>query len=200
VFRLGIARGTMFAIANDQQIDNHAPQSARTQAPTYTEVCNRIARVFRFLASTPYDGAQSLLDVTTVVIGSEFGRTMRQLGQPITDTGTDHNPLSNTILVGGSGIKTGLVIGASDFQSATEALSGAHDALDPARVKAMGRPFDFASGQPRTDLPGEFSPKDYLQVASVVNTVYSLFDVPQDKWRLVERNGDVAPLLSTLIA
>jgi hypothetical protein len=200
VFRLGIARGTMFAIANDQQIDNHAPASARAQGPTYVTVCERIARVFRYLAETPFDQTQSLLDVTTVVVGSEFGRTMRQSFQPIADTGTDHNPLANTILVGGSGFKSGMVVGATDFQAAGETLSGAHLALDPERVKVMGRPFDFATGTPRTDAPAAFAPGDYLQIASVINTVYSLFDVPEDRWRLVERNGDAAPVLSTLLA
>ncbi|MBX3158350.1 MAG: DUF1501 domain-containing protein [Deltaproteobacteria bacterium] len=200
VFRNGIARGAMFQIANDVQIDNHAAQSARTQAPTYATVCDRIARVFRYLAATPFDDTRSLLDVTTVVVGSEFGRTMRQAGLPIGNTGTDHNPLSNTILVGGSGVRTGLVLGASDFLAAGETLSGAHLALDPARVKVMGRPFDFASGTPRDDRPAAFAPGDYLQVASVVNTVYSLFDVPSEKWRLVARNGDVAPVLTQLIA
>ena len=37
-------------------------------------------------------------------------------------------------------------------------------------------------------------------IGSVINTVYSLFDVPKDKWRLVERNGEVAPILTTLLA
>jgi hypothetical protein len=125
---------------------------------------------------------------------------MRQLGRPIDDTGTDHNPLSNSVLIGGAGIKSGLVLGASDFQTATETLSGAHQALDPEGLKIMGRPFDFATSKPRTDLPATFDPADYLQVASVINTVYSLFGVASDKWRLVERGGAVAPVLSALLA
>jgi hypothetical protein len=125
---------------------------------------------------------------------------MRQDGKPIGATGTDHNPLSNSVLIGGAGIKSGLVIGASDFQSATETLSGAHNALDPEGLKVMGRPFDFGSCTVRSDLPGAFAASDYLQIASVINTVYSLFGVPQDKWRLVERGGAVAPVLSALLA
>jgi hypothetical protein len=64
----------------------------------------------------------------------------------------------------------------------------------------MGRPFDFASGQPRTDRPAAFAARDYLQIASVINTVYALFDVARDRWRLVERNGAAAPVLSTLLS
>ena len=71
--------------------------------------------------------------------------------------GTDHNPLANTVLIGGAGIKSGLVIGASDFRTATESLSGAHLQLDRDRVKVMGRPFDFTTGRARTDLPAAFA-------------------------------------------
>jgi uncharacterized protein DUF1501 len=200
VFKLDIARGAMFSIVEDIAFDNHAASAAQAQGPTFVELATRLARVFQYLADTAFDNQRSLLDVTTVVIGSEFGRTMRQLGRPIDNTGTDHNPLSNSVLIGGAGIKSGLVLGASDFQSATEPLSGAHQELDPANVKVMGRPFDFATGQVRSDRPGGFVAGDYLQIASVINTVYSLFDVPKDKWRLVERNGEVAPVLTTLLA
>ena len=201
VFRLDIARGAMLAINGDDLFfDNHAPSLAMNQGPSFVELCSRIARVFAFLAATPFDDTQSLADVTTVVVGSEFGRTMRQIGNPITATGTDHNPLSNTVLVGGAGIKGGQVLGASDFQTATETLSGAHQTLDPDGVKVMGRPFDFTTGTVRTDLPATFAAADYLQVASVINTIYSLFGVDKSAWRLVERGGVVAPVLSNLLA
>jgi hypothetical protein len=201
VFRRGIARGAVFSIVDPgESFDNHAAASAQNQGPSFEALCARIARVFSYLAETPFDDTSSLLDVTTVVVGSEFGRTMRQQDQPIDDTGTDHNPLSNTVLIGGAGIKSGLVLGASDFQLADEVLSGAHLALDPDAVKVMGRPFDFATGLPRTDAPAAFAPADYLQIASVVNTVYALFDVPKDRWRLQERAGALAPVLQQLIA
>jgi uncharacterized protein (DUF1501 family) len=201
VFRLDIARGAMLAIdGNDLFFDNHAAAAAKAQGPSFTELSRRLARVFDYLATTPFDGSHSLIDVTTVVVGTEFGRTMRQVGMPIDNTGTDHNPLSNSILVGGAGIKGGQVIGASDFQTADEVLSGAHQALDPMGVKVMGRPFDFQAGTPRSDLPATFVASDYLQIASVINTVYSLFGVDQSKWRVVERGGAVAPVLTSLLA
>jgi uncharacterized protein DUF1501 len=201
VFKLGIARGAMFAIVGpNESFDNHAASAAKAQGPSYVALCQRLARVFTYLSTTPFDATHSLFDVTTVVVGSEFGRTMRQPGAPIDNTGTDHNPLSNSVLIGGAGIRGGLVIGGSDFQTATETLSGAHLALDAESLKVMGRPFDFTSGKSRTDKPATFAAADYLQVASVINTVYSLFDVPRDKWRLVERNGATAPVLASLLA
>jgi hypothetical protein len=201
VFRLDIARGALLAIDGDDLFfDNHAASAAKAQGPSFVTLSTRLARVLQYLAATPFDDQHALIDVTTVVVGTEFGRTMRQLGAPIDNTGTDHNPLSNSILVAGAGIKSGLVVGASDFQSATETLSGAHQALDPDGIKLMGRPFDFTTCTVRPDLPATFAAGDYIQIASVINTIYSLFGVDQSKWRLVERGGAVAPVLSTLLA
>ncbi len=202
VFRHGIAGGATLEMVQpgDQDFDTHAPDDAIGQGPMYLELCDRLARVLRYLANTAFDGERSLLDVTTVLIGSEFGRTMRQEGLPIEGTGTDHNPLSSTFLIGGAGIRTGLVVGASDFTTATETLSGAHLELDPYQIKIMGKPFDFTTGRPRADHPGAYAASDYLHVASVINTIYSLFGVERDAWRSLERNGAPAPVLSTLIA
>lgn len=201
-FKLGIARGAMFSITPgglDLIFDTHASTQAVAQGPNYVELSTRLARVFRFLSDTPYDGTRSLLDVTTVIYGAEFGRTMRQSFAPINNTGTDHNPLSNSLIVGGAGIKGGLVVGASDFQTATEQLSPVHLMADPESVKTMAKPFDFTTQMPRTDLPQEFKPSDYLQIGSVINTIYSLFGVEQNLWRRVEQGGSNAPVLTSLV-
>jgi hypothetical protein len=202
VFRLGIARGAMFAIVGGQDptFDTHAGIDAQAQAPLYRALCANLARVFRYLAETPFEGSQSMLDVVTVMVSSEFGRTMRQDFAPIDQTGTDHNPLSNSVLIGGAGIKSGLVIGASDNAVVNEELSGAHRSLDPDGVKAMGRPFDFATSKARTDRPAAFVATDYLHIASVVNTLYAAFGVEQRAWRSVERSGPAAPALEGLLA
>jgi hypothetical protein len=201
VFRLGIARGAMMVMETDDILgfDTHSPGDAQAQGPRYTDLATKLARVFTFLANTAFEGAQSLLEVTTVMVSSEFGRTMRQDFAPITDTGTDHNPLSNSVLIGGAGIKSGLVIGASDFQSATEQLSGAHMELDFQRVKVMGRPFDFTTGMPRADKPATYVATDYLHIASVVNTLFAAFGVDQRSWRSVDRNSPVAPAITQLL-
>src|SRR5262249_56713886 len=120
VFRLGIARGAMFAIVDDLAFDNHAPAAAQAQGTSFMQLSTRLARVFNFLAQTPFDDQHSMLDVTTVVVGSEFGRTMRQDGKPIDATGTDHNPLSTSVLIGGPGIQAGLVLRATCQPTAAE--------------------------------------------------------------------------------
>jgi hypothetical protein len=118
---------------------------------------------------------------------------------PIDATGTNHNQYSNTILLGGKGIKSGLVVGASDMVNPTEAVSQAHLAVDPVLEKAMGRPFDFAAMRPRGDLPEAFRIEDYLTISSVVNTVYSLFGVPDHYNRKMGRDAGTAPVVRGLI-
>ena len=126
---------------------------------------------------------------------------MRQEDKPIDDTGTDHNPLANTFIVGGKGVKGGQVIGASDFATADETLSGAHLELDPARVKMMGRPFDFASSLSLLSVkPSNFQLSDYLTVNSVTNTLLEILGVPSQYHLDLARNLPKAPVIAGLIA
>ena len=85
------------------------------------------------------------MDVTTFLVSAEFGRTMRQNYVPFANTGTDHNPASNMFLIGGKGIRGGMVIGESDFRASDETLSKAHLTIDPVKEKLVGRPFDFST-------------------------------------------------------
>ena len=52
-----------------------------------------------------------------------FGRTMRAPDMPIAATGTNHNQFANSILLGGKGIRSGLVVGASDLADEKAVLS-----------------------------------------------------------------------------
>ena len=140
-----------------------------------------------------------MLDVTTVFVTSEFGRTMRQYD--FQKSGTDHNSLTNTMLIGGKGIKGGQVIGASDFSSVAEHknASKAHLRLDPMKQKIMASPFNFETCSPTSDKPEAFKSDHYLTSNSVVNTIFSLFGVSKEEWRALTRNGDPAPVISSLL-
>jgi hypothetical protein len=127
--------------------------------------------------------------VTTVLVASEFSRTLRQEGPALEDSGTDHNPLSNSVLLGGKGITPGLILGQSDFQTSSEALSPAHLALDPTKIKCMGRPFDCQTGATLNIEALEFESNLYLTMHSVVNTVFSVFSVPLDQHRAPNRTN-----------
>ncbi len=198
-FRAGATRSAI-CVLEQFQLDTHSPSDAKKQPESYATLGQALANLFSLLKSTPYDDHRSIFDVTTFLFGAEFGRTLRQEGAAIDQTGTDHNPLTNSMIIGGKGIKGGQVIGASDFGSVAETLSPTHLSLDPRKLKAMGRPFDFSQCIPRTDLPKEFKPGDYLGVNSVINTLYRRMGVDQKHWRALERNGAAAPVIASLLS
>jgi hypothetical protein len=176
-FRVGLSKSALIDLAPpNAELDVHDAQGAGRQVPLYVQLARDLAAVFTHLKSTPYDATRSLFEVTTVMVASEFGRTMRQ-NSDVTRTGTDHNALSNSILLAGKGIRGGTVIGASDFVTPNETLSAYHLAKDPMKLRVIGRPIDKVTGLPTSALPSEYAPGDLLTVGSVVNTVYSLFGV-----------------------
>jgi uncharacterized protein (DUF1501 family) len=200
VFKLGAARAAVLELGADlSTLDTHDVVSCSAQPKVIGDLVSQLALTLQSMSATPFDSSRSLLDVTTFLFSPEFSRTLKQYGKPVDATGTDHNPLGNSVLIGGKGIRGGQVIGASDYASATETLSPAHLATDPGKLKAIGRPFDFTQCVSRTDLPATWQTGDYLGFNSVINTLYSLFKVDSKHWRLIERNGLVAPTVSALL-
>jgi len=197
-FRLSISRSAIYAPS--EFFDVHAADQARAQPKLFVSAIVKVATLLRGLADTPFDDHRSMFDVTTVMVATEFGRTLRAPGEPIDATGTNHNQFSNSILLGGKGIRSGLVVGASDLSDETEEPSPAHLQIDPALEKSIGRPFDFSAFSPRSDAPGTFDIKDYLTIGSVVNTIYELFGVPKEHYRVLRRDLPVARVLDRLIA
>jgi uncharacterized protein (DUF1501 family) len=118
--KIGAAKSATM-VMTDRQLDVHAPLLARALPNVVRGVAKDVAAALDYLAATPYDETRSLLDFTTVMINSEMSRTMRQLAADSVDrTGTDHNPFTNTVLLAGKDVRGGLVLGASDFQTADE--------------------------------------------------------------------------------
>lgn len=196
-FRNSVARTATLSFA--EALDAHGYEQSKALPQIFAGISQRIAAIFGAMKNTAFDERRSLFDVTTVLVGTEFGRTMRVHGFPLDKIGTNHNPLTNTFLLGGKGIKGGMVAGASDFTAPGEILSKAHLQLDPVAEKTMGRPFDFERLLPRADLPGEFAVGDYLTVNSLVNTIYRLFGVGEGHHRELERNGPKAQALRGLL-
>jgi uncharacterized protein (DUF1501 family) len=91
-------------ISMRHQLDSHDVNTAKDQPNLYNLVADDLVDIFQYLVDTPYDSKRSLFDVTTVMVTSEFSRTMRQDKKKIDETGTDHNPLNNTVLLAGKGI------------------------------------------------------------------------------------------------
>lgn len=196
-FRLSLSRSAIYVLP--EMFDVHAAEQAKAQPKLFSGVIGKVAALFKELIETPYDNKRSMLDVTTVMVASEFGRSMRAPNLPITATGTNHNQYSNSILLGGKGINNGLVIGASDSESVDAKISKAHLAIDPTLEKTIGKPFDYTAMRSRDDLPEVFTITDYLTIGSAINTVYSLFGVPKDLYRESGRDLGPAPILRQLL-
>ena len=151
-FRLSISRSAIYVLPDS--FDVHAPDQAKAQPRLFSDAIGRIATLFKGLNDTPFDAKRSLFDVTTVMVASELGRTMRGADLPIDQTGTNHNQFSNSILIGGKGIRAGMVLGASDLADEKATVSKAHLALDAMLEKTMGLPFDFATLSPARSAGG----------------------------------------------
>jgi len=197
-FRLALSRSAIYVLR--EHFDVHDADQARLQPTLFADAVLKIAGLFRALVDTPFDAKRSMLEVTTVMVASEFGRTMRAPGLPVTATGTNHNQFANSVLLGGKGIRSGLVIGASDLPDEKALPSKAHLAMDPVLEKVMGRPIDFATLRVRPDQPNGFAIESHLTISSVVNTIYAMFRVPQSHYRSSGRNLPQAPVLNGLLA
>jgi hypothetical protein len=197
-FRLSLSRAAIYVLP--EQFDVHAPELAKAQPKLFSGAIDKLAVLLRGLANTPYDAKRSIFDVTTVMVASEFGRTLRAPDMKVDATGTNHNQYSNSILMGGKGVRGGMVIGASDMGDLSAPISKAHLAVDPVLEKTVGLPFDFNTLRPRGDLPETFDVDDYLTIGSVVNTLYSVFNVPKSHYRKMGRDKQAAPVLGGLLS
>ncbi len=203
MMRIAIEATRSFDFTNGQQdrffFDTHGIQSDEVHVKLYQDTVDKIAKTLSYFKNTAYDSARSLLDVTTIVVATEFGRTMRQDNVNFETCGTDHNTFCNSFLFAGKGIRGGQVIGASDFQTSTELLSPAHLQLDKDKINIMAKPFDFSTEQPLDVLPTEFSDANYLTSGSVINTLFDLFSMPKDMYRRKNTGALAYPSLRTLL-
>ena len=205
-FRNGLCRSVI--LTRNYPLDTHDTARAQQQPETFAAIAGEIDTLFRYLKTTAFDGAAglSLLDVTTVLISTEFSRTYYQNGKSLDVTGTNHNPLTNSVVIGGKGIRPGRIIGASDLEAVDGEnrfvnLSGAHLKQDRALIKPMGRVFDPVTLQARREeQPEEDRPEHYLNYHSVINTLYHLFGVDAAAALTPVRNGPRAPVLTGLLA
>ena len=214
-FKNGISSSMTLMVDRQNQLDTHSTTTAQRQVANYKEIIGKIDYLFKKLnEKDSFAPGKSMLDVTTVLISSEFSRTMRQHDDPeeMGRTATDHNPFCNTLIVAGKGIKTGQVIGASDLNDVDKNgdfinVSGAHKTKDEKLLSIIGKPFDFETGKPKRTREGdEFLPqtwdvKDYLNCASVTNTLMKLMGVDSKHYYSLptQQEGEFAPLLTQIL-
>jgi hypothetical protein len=177
-------------LSENFDLDVHSGVDAKLLPDSIREkIVPSIHTILDYLRETPFDNKRSMLDVTTFIVTSEFARTMRQSKVPFEDTGTDHNPLTNTVLLGGKGIKTGYVLGESDLQTPDEQLSSAHAQFDPEAFKIMGRPFDFQNSRNFSLTTQSYDSRQYLSFNSVLRTLYEVFKITLPSDRAGEQIG-----------
>jgi hypothetical protein len=201
LFRLGTTRALVLHVSNPggNSTDTHDFDSASKGKALLSSALDRIIPMLEVLKGTPFDETRSFAEVTTFLIGSEFGRSNRQANVEFEKTGTDHNPFNSSFLIGGKGIVAGKVVGESDLRLPDEKLSGAHLKRDAKKLILMGKPYDFRTQEVRSDLPDAYIRSDYLNSASLLNTVYRAFSVPESHYRTIERDGPLAPTIRSLL-
>jgi hypothetical protein len=180
-------------------VDTHSVDDAKKTEDLVKSIVSQIIEVMKTLKDTPFNSHQSFMDVSTFMVSTEFGRSNRQPGAVVTNTGTDHNPFNNAVLLGGKGIRKNQVVGESDMALATEALSQAHLSFDTNRMKIFGRPFDFNSQTTSQQLPQLYNGADYITSASLINTVYKAFGVPTSFYRKNGRDSVPASVVSCVL-
>src|SRR5262249_57517225 len=105
-FRLAMARSAIYVL--HEQFDVHDADQAKLQPKLFAEAVGKIAALFSALVETPFDAKRSMLDVTTVMVASEFGRTMRAPEMPIQATVTNHHQFATSLLLAAHLFRTAL--------------------------------------------------------------------------------------------
>lgn len=205
-FKAGVTRSAFIQV-DGLSLDTHDMEAASEQPKSYATVVSNIEAVFDYLQTTPISDTDQrpLLEVTTVLINSEFGRTNYQIGNSMDKTGTDHNPFNNMMLIGGKGIKGDQVIGASDLDSLDEGgnyrnVSPLHVTRDPEQIRRFGKPFDFEKFAVENRLPSDYVLDQHISIASIINMMYKMFNIDASKALKNARNGKNAPTLNGLLS
>lgn len=170
-------------------IDAHGESNLKVFATkTAPAIVQDLVKIIEYLRKTTLKDGRSLMDSTTFVFTSEFGRTMKIADFSVDATGSNHNPKNNSILIGGKGIKCGQVIGQSDWQEPQEKLSPAHMSVQTIDPILMGRPYDFKNQTILKDYkPETYNKNEYISVDNYVNTVLDLFNADPTAYRFQDR-------------
>ena len=138
-----------------------------------------VASIFRLFKNLPF-GEGSLFDHTTFMIVSEFARTPALNGSK----GKDHNPMTNSVILAGAGIRGGVTVNRSLLIEAARSRSGAS--------YHMASPFDFATGRPAESREGA----KFIYPENVAITVANAVGADLSKFRSVPVG--TAPLAAIL--
>jgi uncharacterized protein (DUF1501 family) len=138
-------------------LDTHAGHE-NVHMASQMKVWTRVAEIFSFFQKTPYrDG--SLFDETTFLVTSEFSRRPFLNG----GRGKDHNPLTNSMLLAGKGIRGGRTIGASIARTRKQTGNGI--------AMHMARAYDFS----RKKVAESPTADTFITPANIAATLFAIF-------------------------
>jgi len=149
-------------------LDTHA-NHAGTHLAQQKIVWEQVGVLFKLFKQTPYgSNGESLFDRTTFMVVSDFARTpaLNAAG------GKDHNPMTNSVLLAGRGVKGGLVVGASKLVKAAESPTGAS--------YHIGYPIDYATGEVQFSRTPQ---SEMIFPENVAETVAAIMDVDRAIFR-----------------
>jgi hypothetical protein len=155
-------------------LDTHSSHEG-THLTEQKKVWKSVANLLRIFKNTPVENSQgnplgSLLDRTTIMVVSEFSRTPALSSSK----GKDHNPLTNSVLLAGAGVRGGLSFGASRLVLRGQTADG--------KPRHSAGAVDFATG--RIAKTKEEARSDDFQVIfpeNVVATVLEIMGVDRSK-------------------
>jgi uncharacterized protein (DUF1501 family) len=146
-----------------------------------------VASIFKVFQETPSpSGIGSLFDQTTFMVVSEFART------PALNTGKgkDHNPLTNSVLLAGRGVRTG-VFGQSHLLQRSETQLGtpSHTAL----------PLNLVTGEvAQNRQQAEAAGFQYIAPENIARTVAEIMGVDWRRFKSVPKDlAYLAPVVKT---
>ena len=122
-------------------IDSHQLGRAKKSKKSADGIVRFLDRTLTGLSERMLPNGQSILDASTVVITSEFSRTLRQIDSPIDRSGTDHNLYNNSWIFLGRGVPKDKIIGGSDLHD-IDIVNNPGRSLDPDYIRPMARELD----------------------------------------------------------
>ncbi len=117
-FKSGLAATASLPL-NEANLDTHANHPG-THLAGLTSMFDKLKNIFEAFEKTEYANGQSLFDLTTFYITSEFSRTPALDGSK----GTNHNPLNNSAIIISPDFKGNQVFGASRVIPKAESANG----------------------------------------------------------------------------
>ncbi len=137
-------------------LDSHS-NHPKNHLQAQIKVWEQVAELFSLCKGIPYMNG-NLFDYTTFMIVSEFSRT------PFLNAakGKDHNPLTNSVLLAGKGIRKGKVVGKSKIITRKQSGNIADH---------MASPFNYKEGKVATSPTGA----SFIFPENVIRTVGAVF-------------------------